>query len=376
MKKVIIAVMCILLLGTNAHALELSAHSAVLIDGETGRIIFSKNCRERLAMASTTKIMTALLALERGRPDDMVTVSDFAARQEGSSMYLKAGENISLGDLLYGLMLSSGNDAAVAIAEHVSGSVEAFAKDMSSRAMELGAYSTSFKNPSGLDDEGHYTTAADLALITKAALENEDFKKICSTKSIKISGETDRYLTNHNKMLFRYEGCIGVKTGYTKKSGRSLVSAAERDGWRVIAVTINAPDDWNDHERMLNFAYDTCSKVEIAKKRDMAGSAYVRGGNVEKVSLVYCEDLTLRLSSEEQKRLEVSTVYPDFLDAPVKIGQTIGEVVAVLDGEVLGRASIQTNDYSGIETGRDFKKSLYLAFSEWLLLARRNKMIV
>lgn len=376
MKKLISFIIILCFLSSGAKALELSAKSAVLIDGVTGRILYAHNCYERLPMASTTKIMTALLALEKGNPDDIVTVSNNAAYQEGSSLYLKPGEKIKLIDLVYGLMLNSGNDAAVAIAEHISGNVTDFAKLMTDRAHEIGAYNTSFKNPNGLDAEGHYTTAADLALITKVAYENTNFEKIVSTKSAKSSSETVHYMTNHNKMLSRYEGSNGVKTGFTKKSGRSLVSGAKRDGWQVIAVTINAPDDWNDHTKMLDYAFDNFKNSEVVKKGDFLGSANVNGGTYEKVDLIYKDSLFLRLSDQELSRIEINTVCSQTLDAPVKIGQVVGESVVSLDGTVMGRCQIVTNDVSPVESKKNLMDSLVTAVVEWLLLVRDNKMIV
>ena len=208
-------------------------------------------------MASTTKIMTALVAIESSPLDKNVMISDMAIGTEGSSLYLKKGEIMSMSDLLMGLMLRSANDAAAAIAYEISGSIEAFADKMNEKAASIGVTDTHFTNPHGLDDENHYTTAADLAIITAEALKNDTFLEIVSTEKCIIKnfdGEA-RLLTNHNKLLSLYDGAIGVKTGFTKKSGRCLVGAAERDGMRLIAVTINAPDDWNDHEALFDFGF-------------------------------------------------------------------------------------------------------------------------
>ena len=240
---------------------SVSAKAAALYEPKTKRFLYTKNSEEHLGMASTTKIMTALVAIENLNLDELIEADPRAVGIEGSSIYLKAGETLRAIDLIYALILQSANDAAEVIAYKISGSIEAFTKLMNDKAKELGAKNTNFTNPHGLDDKEHYTTASDLAIITAAALENDVFKEIASTKTKTIeSSLTERVLVNHNKLLKSYEGCIGVKTGYTKKTGRSLVSAADKDGLTLICVTINAPDDWKDHTQMLDFGY---SKLEI-----------------------------------------------------------------------------------------------------------------
>ena len=254
---------------------SVSAKSAVVFEYATGKIIFSKNPHEALPMASTTKIMTALVALERGNLDELVTISPHAANIEGSSMYLRAGENISLEHLLYGLMLSSGNDAAVAIAEHIGRNEEAFSKLMTDRAKELGCVRTQFKNPNGLPNQEHYTTAFELARITGKALEYPKFREIVATKSKQIG---ERHLTNHNKLLSIYDGAFGVKTGFTKASGRTLVSAANRNGIELIGVTLNAPDDWDDHVKMFDYAFENMERRVLAEKDIMMQTTQPRTG--------------------------------------------------------------------------------------------------
>lgn len=242
---------------SSAGALSLSAKSAALYDPSTKSFLYTKNADTRLPMASTTKIMTALVAIERCPLEKEVLVADEAIGTEGSSLYLKKGEALTMGDLLMGLMLRSANDAAAAIAYEISGGIEAFSELMNEKASALGLVDTHFTNPHGLDDEDHYTTAKELALLSAAALENDTFRDIVSTKKciIKNADGEARLLINHNKMLGSYEGSIGVKTGFTKRSGRSLVSAAERGNSRLITVTINAPDDWRDHKTMLDYGF-------------------------------------------------------------------------------------------------------------------------
>ncbi len=245
---------------------SLSAQSAVLMETESGAVVYEKNAHTRLPMASTTKIMTALVALELAAPDTVICVDGRAVGTEGSSVYLCAGEKLTLEELLYALMLESANDAAVAIAIGVSGSEEAFVDAMNTKATSLGLSDTHFANPHGLDAPAHYTTAYELGRIAQAALQNPLFKTIVSTRKTTISHQdTDgvRLLVNHNKMLRQYDGCIGVKTGFTQKSGRCLVSAAERDGVTMIAVTIDSPDDWNDHTKLLDYGFANYRRVEL-----------------------------------------------------------------------------------------------------------------
>ena len=231
---------------------QVSAKSAALLDGTTGECLYAKNGDQRALIASTTKIMTGLLVCEAGEPEKPVTVPDIAVGLEGSSMYLKSGETLTRRDLLYGMMLHSGNDAALTLAVSISGTEAAFVRQMNLRARALGLTQTHFANPHGLDSGENYSTALDLARLAQAALQNEQFRTVVSTKTIACAGRT---LTNHNKLLWRYDGCIGVKTGYTRHAGRILVSAAERGGRMLIAVTISDPDDWRDHAALLDYGF-------------------------------------------------------------------------------------------------------------------------
>jgi len=234
-----------------------SARSAVLYEPAEKSFLFEKNADERLPMASTTKIMTALLAIENLSPDEEITVVPEACGIEGSSLYLKPGEILTASDLIMGMMLRSANDAAAALAYAVSGGIPEFAALMNERAASMGLRNTSFSNPHGLDGEEHYTTARELAIISAVAMSDPTFKSVVSTKSCTITNKDGyrRLVTNHNKLLSLYEGATGVKTGYTKKSGRCLVGAAEKDGISLISVTISAPDDWNDHMKMFNYGF-------------------------------------------------------------------------------------------------------------------------
>ncbi|OAT74714.1 D-alanyl-D-alanine carboxypeptidase family protein [Parageobacillus thermoglucosidasius] len=249
-----------------------SAQSAVLMEQHSGRILLEKDAHTKRRIASITKIMTAILAIESGKMDDTVTVSARAVRAEGSSIYLKEGEKIKLRDLVYGLMLRSGNDAAVAIAEHVGGSVEGFVLLMNQKAAEIGMRNTEFANPHGLDDaENHYSTSYDMALLMQYAMKNKEFRKISGTKVYRAPnpGEKgDRVWRNKNKLLTNlYEYCTGGKTGYTKRANRTLVTTASKDGLDLIAVTLDAPDDWNDHIAMYEYGFKHYIIAKVDRKR-------------------------------------------------------------------------------------------------------------
>ena len=349
MKKAVAAVLvCIFLipyfsaLTINAEESYLSAKSAVLIEAETLNVLYQKNAFVKLPMASTTKIMTALVAIESGDIDRLVKVDDRARGVEGSSVYLAQGEVLSMRDLLYALMLASANDAAAAIAYEISGSVEDFAVLMNERAQRLGLTSTNFANPHGLHDDNHYTTAYDLALITAEALKNETFVEICSskTKTIPLNlNEGTRYLTNHNKLLKSYEGCIGVKTGFTKNSGRCLVSAAERDGLRLIAVTLSAPDDWRDHKTMLDFGFANYKRLTLADKGGFTAALEITGGEVGEVIITNADRLSLFLPKSHQEiTYEIEMIRPAF--APIKRGDTVGRIVYYQGGKEIASSRL------------------------------------
>lgn len=334
----------LLLFPQKALALSVSARYACVIDALSGNILYEKNAHTKHSMASTTKIMTALVALENADLSDIVKVSSNAAGTEGSSIYLRQNEEIPLSDLLYGLMLASGNDAAVAIAEHVGKTKDGFAKMMNDKAKELGLKNTSFKNPNGLDEEGHYTTAYELALITKEALKNDTFREIVSTKTKNISNGNESYmrsLTNHNKLLGMYDGCIGVKTGYTKKTGRCLVSSAERDGFRVIAVTLNAPDDWNDHIRMLNYAFENCERKPVIIKDMILKTIPVENGDKDRLELLASDNLYVTLTGKDDiSQIELLYKSPSSICAPVTKGSVLGSISVYYKDEKLGETEL------------------------------------
>ncbi len=254
--------MLLALLPCRAEAVQLSAAAAILMDADSGEILFEKDAGRCMRIASTTKIMTALVALERAKLTDTITVTA-SHMVEGSSMYLKPGETVTVEELLYGLMLCSGNDAALALAD-CCGGLDAFVQAMNEKAAALGMKDTSFANPNGLDDENHYSTARDMAVLAVYAAEDPTFRRICSTKTATVGG---RSMTNHNKLLRQIEGCIGMKTGYTKAAGRTLVSCAERQGRRLVAVTLCDGNDWADHKTLYEMgfaAYETNNTEEAS----------------------------------------------------------------------------------------------------------------
>ena len=256
------------------EAVEVSAAAAVLMDADSGRLLYDKNGEKRMLIASTTKLMTALVALEQGGLQQEITVTG-GHMAEGSSMYLRPGEKLTLEELLYGLLLSSGNDAALAVTECMGGAVP-FVARMNEKAAELGMENTHFANPNGLDDEAHYSTAEDMAKLAAAAMDDPVLRRVASTRTARIGGRT---LTNHNKLLSRVEGCVGLKTGYTKAAGRTLVSCAERDGVRLVAVTLQDGDDWNDHASLYEQGFRVLRPVKAVERGlHLAAERTIRGG--------------------------------------------------------------------------------------------------
>ena len=340
---------------------SVSAASAVLMDASSGLIIASVSPDERRPMASTTKIMTAIVALECCDIQKKIKVSKDAVGIEGSSVYLYAEEELTLEDLLYALLLESANDAAAAIAIDIGGSIEGFANLMNEKAEALGLKNTHFTNPHGLDDDGHYTTARELATITRYALENEDFARIASTykKTIPLNGgEGERLLINHNKLLRSYDGIIGVKTGYTKKSGRCLVSAAEKDGMRLICVTLSAPDDWNDHQSLLDYGFSSYSSRLLCSKGEIEEIVPVVGGNAEYV--IATNKSALKLTLPQSASVECRLELPSFEYAPVSEGDRIGTAVFFAEGEEIARMPL----YANFSVGEANHKRL---FFEWFI---------
>ncbi|MEG1760638.1 MAG: D-alanyl-D-alanine carboxypeptidase family protein [Hydrogenoanaerobacterium sp.] len=328
------------------YAAEVNAKAAVLIEAASGRIIAEKNANERLPMASTTKIMTALLTLEQDNLDEYFVVDEGAICVEGSSMGLTAGDSVTLRVLAAGMLLASGNDAANAAAVRVAGSVPAFVKLMNDRAAELGMVNTAFVTPSGLSAEGHYSTAYDMALLAREALQNKNFAKICRQKSMTLcfgNPPFKRVLFNHNSLLKSYKGASGVKTGFTKEAGRCLVSSAWRDGVRLICVTLACPDDWHEHTRLLDYGFATLKATSLSEFMPPL-SLSVGGGVKPTVKLAPQRAAVAALAEGDKTRIETRVLLGRAVAAPVQKGQVLGEVIFTLDKNELLRVPLYASE--------------------------------
>ena len=335
-----------------AKVSAISAEKAIVLDGQTGRVLYEKEADSRSLIASTTKIMTALLVCEQCNVLDRMRIPKEAVGIEGSSMYLKEGEVLTIQELLYGLMLHSGNDAAVALAIYCGGTVEGFAQLMNDKAHDLGMTGSHFVNPNGLDAPDHYSTARDLAVLSAYAMNNPIFARTVSCKSVKAG---ERYLTNHNKLLWRLEGANGVKTGYTKAAGRILVSGAKRDGRQLIAVTINAPSDWNDHALLLEDGFSRFTVQTVIQEGQCLGTQMVAGGQAGQVELVAAEDFAYAMAQGERVSIELPG--SGFVYAPVAEGQSAGYAHIFLDGAPVGKVPLVYGET--VEQEREQKKSLW-----------------
>jgi len=353
----LIILISLLLCGRAFAAPDISARSAILCLPD-GRVLYENNADARMLIASTTKIMTALVVLENCDPGEVVKVSAKSTAVEGSSMYLRPGEELTVEELLYGMMLCSGNDAAHALALHTAGSIEDFAELMNRKAAELGLTNSSFKNPHGLDEEGHYSSAADLAKIAAAAMEHELFREIVATKHKLVAG---RSLVNHNKLLWSCEGVMGIKTGYTKAAGRTLVSCAQRDGLTLICVTLCAPDDWDDHMKLYDWAFSQYRMHAVSEK----GREFIRlpvvTGVADTVGVCYGEDFSLLLNKEDE--LEVKVRLPKFVYAPVWESDVAGTIELSVNGEFV--KSIPLVYAESVELDEEAKLDFWGRIKRW-----------
>lgn len=321
----------------HAECVALPAKGMCVMETSTARVLYEKNKNEIMPMASTTKIMTAITAIENcGDLDEIFEVSSEAIGVPGTSIYLRQGEKMSTRDLLYGLMLVSGNDASVALAEHVSGSTKDFVNKMNILARKIGAYDTHFDNTHGLDSKTHYTSAYDLALITSYALQNETFKEIVSTKNAKIvteNGKT-RYLKNKNKLLFSLDGCCGVKTGFTNDAGRCLVSACERDGMTVVCVVLNCGPMFEESREMLERAFEEYKLVDITKFCEVNKEVEVVDGRQSFVKIEGRGEYLYPLKNGEEKEVRWEVNLPQSVLAPIEKGQEIGQIKFFLNNDL------------------------------------------
>lgn len=334
------------------RAAAISADKAILLDATTDRILYSKNADDKALIASTTKIMTALVVCEQTNVLDRVRIPKEAVGIEGSSLYLREGEVMTVQELLYGLMLHSGNDAAVALAIYCGGTVEGFAQLMNDKAHRLGLMNTNFENPHGLDSPEHYSTARDMAVLAAYAMQNPIFVKTVSAKTVTAG---NRNLRNHNKLLWRYEGTDGVKTGFTKAAGRILVSSATKQGRRLVAVTMNDPNDWNDHISLYKDGFSKFQVCSIIEAGTCLGTIEVAGGQETSVELIANDDFSYALSQEET--VEILLPKPGFVYAPVVKSDLAGFAYICVDGNAVGKIPLVYGDT--IEQIKKEKRSLW-----------------
>lgn len=374
MKKTLSFILILALLASVSSAFaapENRAGAAILIHADSGQVLYSDNSESQMLIASTTKIMTALVVLDNCEIDESFEIPAECTGIEGSSMYLKAGERRSVRELLYGMMLISGNDAASALAWYCAGGNDEFAALMNEKVRELGLSNTSFENPHGLDGENQYSTAHDLALITKAAMENEFFAEIVSTKTY-TAGEQS--LLNHNKLLWNYEGCLGVKTGYTMAAGRTLVSCAERDGVRLICVTLSDPDDWKDHTALYDWAFSQFEYRNVLPLGEICRVPVISGDEAS-VSLVAGSER--QIFCEKDAELSFVLEVPRFVYAAINEGETAGKVRVLAEGTELGEFplvyanSVPVAESLKLTPWQRFLKSLFVFNKYGLILSDR-----
>ena len=340
----------ILLLSQNANAIpvkppQTGARSVILYELNSDTVLCSENADEKLPVASITKIMTALIVLDNCSLEDEVEIKKEWTLVEGSSSNIKEGRRYTIRQLLYGLLLSSGNDAAYALACHTSGSVSAFADLMNEKAKELGMLHSSFKNPHGLDVRDHYSTAADMALLTAAAMKNKDFALIVSTKEAKIGGES---FVNHNKMLWNYKDTVGVKTGYTSQAGRTLVTCANKGDMTLICVTLNDSNDWNDHAGLYDWANANYRLASAVRAGETITQLNVISGMSDTVCVCAAEDVTLLLGNDD--KLSVDFRLPRFVYAGVVKGSKIGSADVFVNGEKQSSVDLVFSETVSVDT--------------------------
>lgn len=374
MKKFIIFFLVFFLLSTNmafANTIDLDAQGAILMDFKTGRILYSKNENTPLAMASTTKIMTAILAIENGNLDDIVKVSKNATKAPPVKMNLKENEEIKLKDLLYALMLESSNDAAVAIAEHIGNTVDNFCNMMTEKAKEVGAKDTIFRTPNGLDSLDHHSTAYDMAVITRYALNNQQFIDIINTKEASFKTNKSTYnMINKNRLLSEFEGANGVKTGYTGKAGHCFVGSATQNDMTLISVVLASgwgekgkKQKWIDTKTLLNYGFNNFNYEKILTQNDCLDTINVVKGEVDTIPLYYENDIILPISKEEKENISVKLDYIKTLDAPIKANEKVGIANIYINDNLVAQTNILTKE--NIEN-KSFYSYINNIFKNWI----------
>ena len=347
MKKTIIIFLFLTLFNVStSYAIpSISAKNAIAIEASTGRIIYEKDANTKVPMASTTKIMTAIIALEENLLTDTVVVSNNAAWTGGSSVDLKKGDEIQLSELMYGLMLNSGNDAAIAIAEHTSGTFEEFAKLMNEKAKEIGAFNTNFVTPHGLDSPEHYSTAYDMAIITKYALNNPTIRELVSTShyTMKFKNGKTKQLSNTNLMLQFYQGENGVKKGYTGLAGKCLVASAKRNDLEIIAVLLGGPSSKariNDSVKILDYCFNNYKLYDLKELYPLNFSVKIKKGIKTNIKPIYESSLILPLTESEKNNLTIRKIIKENITAPIEINEPLGTIQFIIGNDVIGEISI------------------------------------
>ncbi|MBS5794788.1 MAG: D-alanyl-D-alanine carboxypeptidase [Clostridiales bacterium] len=378
MKKFIIFFLVFFILSNNIvfandkeNSINVDAQSAILMDYKTGRVLYSKNADDPLAMASTTKIMTAIIAIENGNLEDTVKVSKNATKAPPVKMNLKENEEIKLKDLLYALMLQSSNDAAVAIAEHISGSVETFCDNMTKKAKELGAKDTVFRTPNGLDSLDHHSTAYDMAVITRYALNNKQFMDIINKKQVSFKTNMSNYdIINKNRLLSEYEGANGVKTGYTGKAGHCFVGSATQNDMTLISVVLASgwgekgkKQKWVDTKNILNYGFNNFSYESILSQNDCLDTISVIKGEKDNMPLYYEKDIILPLSKDEKEKISIKLDYIKSLQAPVKKDEKVGVANIYINDNLITQTNILTKEDINKKT---FSSYINNIFKNWI----------
>lgn len=380
MKRILSILLLFLLSATTVFGAEpdVVAGGAALIDGKTGRLLWGRNAEEPMAMASTTKIMTAVLVLENCDLEEVVTVTKTAARQPEVHMHLKEGEQWKVGDLLSAMMLRSYNDAAVALAEHISGDTETFCEEMTKKAKEIGAKDTVFGSPNGLDsyleEAQHHSTAYDMALIGAYALKNEKFREIISQPEVTIAdieGKHSCTVTNANRFLREYDGAIGVKTGYTNKAGHCFVGAAEREDVFLVSCVLGSgwgdmgkQKKWSDTKELMDYGFAAFQNCEVLKKGDIFGTVKIIGSPAEMVETVLSEGYTALFSEVEKESLRLEADLPNEREAPVEKGEKLGTAILFLgEGKI---AEIDLLAKEAVE-GFTFSQRMERLAENWLM---------
>lgn len=347
-KSLIISIIFLFILKSDVKSIDVSAKSAILICADSGCQVWSKNETEPLPMASTTKIMTSILALEEcsAHGNKEIEITPEMIRVEGTSMGLQAGDIVNLESLAKGMLLCSGNDAANATSIAVSGDTKQFVNLMNEKAKLLGMKDTKFSTPSGLDKDNHHSTARDMALLGAYAMENESFAKIVSQKSMPVKfinpSKTVNF-KNHNKLLRLYPNCIGIKTGFTKLAGRCLVSCAQKDGIKLVCVTLNAPNDWDDHISLYNYGFQN-TKIKTFNDKNFKSLIKITNGEKEEVPIEALKDFSISLNSEKENLIERKVDIPQSHNAPIEKGQVVGKIIYSLEGKSIGENDIVASE--------------------------------